>query len=123
VRLPSWLDGPLTSFHLVIGAGGLLLAIGLVMVFSASSMKAALAHEPAWAPGVQQVIWAGIGLAAMAVALRLPIGLVRRLTPLALIGVAFLLLLVLVPGLGVMINGSRGWFRFGGLSLQPLEVA
>jgi cell division protein FtsW len=105
------------------GAGGLLLAIGLVMVFSASSIKAALAHEPAWAPGVQQVIWAGIGLGAMALALRLPIGLVRRWAPAALVGVAFLLLLVLVPGLGVELNGARGWFRVGGLSLQPLEVA
>jgi cell division protein FtsW len=105
------------------GAGGLLLAIGLVMVFSASSIKAALAHEPAWAPGVQQVVWAGIGLGAMALALRLPIGLVRRWAPAALVGVAFLLLLVLVPGLGVELNGARGWFRVGGLSLQPLEVA
>jgi cell division protein FtsW len=107
----------------VIGAGGLLLAIGLVMVFSASSMKAALAHEAAWRPGVQQVIWAGIGLVAMVVALRLPIGLIRRWAPIALIGVAFLLLLVLVPGLGVKINGSRGWFRIAGQSLQPLEIA
>jgi cell division protein FtsW len=108
---------------MVIGAGGLLLAIGLVMVFSASSIKAALAHEPAWAPGVQQVIWAGIGLVAMAAALRLPVGLVRRWAPAALIGVACLLGLVLVPGLGARINGARGWFQFGGLSLQPLEVA
>jgi cell division protein FtsW len=123
VRRPSWLDGPLTSFHLVITAGGLLLAIGLVMVFSASSIKAALAHEPAWAPGVQQVIWACLGLVAMALALRLPIGLIRRWTPIALIVVTFLLLLVLVPGLGAEINGARGWFRVGGLSLQPLELA
>ena len=113
----------MTSFHLVIGAGGLLLAIGLVMVFSASSMKAALAHEAAWKPGAQQVIWAGIGLASMAVALRLPIGLIRRCAPIALLGVTFLLLLVLVPGLGVELNGARGWFRVGGLSLQPLELA
>jgi cell division protein FtsW len=108
---------------MVIGAGGLLLAIGLVMVFSASSIKAALAHEPAWAPGVQQVIWAGIGLVAMAAALRLPVGLVRRWAPAALIAVAFLLLVVLVPGLGVQLNGARGWLRVGGLSLQPLELA
>ena len=30
---PAWLDGPMTSCHLVLGAGGLLLVIGLVMVF------------------------------------------------------------------------------------------
>jgi cell division protein FtsW len=119
----AWLDGPLTSSHLVFGAGGMLLAIGLVMVFSASSIEAALAHEPAWAPGVQQVVWALIGLAAMVVALRLPVGRLRRLTPWALLGVAFLLLVVLVPGIGRRINGARGWIGVGPLSLQPLELA
>ena len=59
---PAWLDGPMTSCHLVLGAAGLLLTIGLVMVFSASSIEAALAHEPVWAPGVQQLIWAALGL-------------------------------------------------------------
>jgi cell division protein FtsW len=119
----AWLDGPLTSSHLVFGAGGILLVIGLVMVFSASSIEAALAHEPAWAPGVQQVVWALIGLAAMFLALRLPVGRVRRLAPWALIGVAFLLLVVLVPGIGRRINGARGWLGVGPLSLQPLELA
>jgi cell division protein FtsW len=120
---PSWLDGPMTSFHLVFGASGLLLAIGLVMVFSASSVAAALNHEPAWAPGVQQVVWALLGVLAMLVALRLPTGFVRRWSPIALLGVAFLLLLVLVPGIGARINGARGWFNFGFASLQPLELA
>ena len=55
LRLPAWLDGPLTSSHLILGAGGLLLAIGLVMVFSASSIEAAKAGLPAWAPGVKQL--------------------------------------------------------------------
>ncbi len=39
---PAWLDGPMTSCHLVLGSAGLLLAIGLVMVFSASAMESAL---------------------------------------------------------------------------------
>ncbi|MBW8768005.1 MAG: FtsW/RodA/SpoVE family cell cycle protein, partial [Geodermatophilales bacterium] len=73
----------MTSCHLLLGAAGLLLTIGLVMVFSASSIEAALAHQPAWAPGVQQLIWACIGLGAMVVALRLPTGLIRRWSPIA----------------------------------------
>jgi cell division protein FtsW len=111
----------MTSCHLVLGAGGLLLVIGLVMVFSASSIEAALADEPAWKPGVQQVIWAGLGLCAMLVALRLPVGFVRRWSPVALIGVAFLLLLVLV--IGVRLNGARQWLDLGFAYLQPSEVA
>jgi cell division protein FtsW len=123
VRPLAWLDGPLTSSHLVFGAGGMLLAIGLVMVFSASSIEAALAHEPAWAPGVQQVVWALLGVVAMLVALRLPTGRVRRLAPVALLVVGFLLLVVLVPGIGRRINGARGWLGVGPFSLQPLELA
>jgi cell division protein FtsW len=111
------------SCHLVLGAAGLLLTIGLVMVFSASSIEAALAHEPVWAPGVQQVVWAGLGLLAMLVALRLPVGVVRRWSPVALIFVFVLLLAVLIPGIGMRINGARQWFNLGVAHLQPSEVA
>jgi cell division protein FtsW len=120
---PAWLDGPMTSTHLVLGAAGLLLAIGLVMVFSASAIEAALAEQPAWAPGVQQLVWAVIGLAAMLVAMRLPVGLVRRWSPVALVVVAALLLLVLVPGIGVKLNGARQWFDLGFAHFQPSEAA
>jgi cell division protein FtsW len=112
----------MTSCHLVLGAAGLLLTIGLVMVFSASSIQAALDHQPAWAPGVQQLIWACIGLGAMVVALRLPAGLLRRWSPIALIVVAVLLLLVLVPGIGLKLNGARQWFDLGFANLQPSEI-
>jgi cell division protein FtsW len=123
IQGPAWLDGPMTSCHLVLGAGGLLLVIGLVMVFSASSIEAAMEGEPAWKPGVQQVVWASLGLVAMAVALRLPTGFLRRWSPIALIGVAFLLLLVLIPGIGVKLNGARQWFDLGFAHFQPSEAA
>jgi cell division protein FtsW len=123
IQGPAWLDGPMTSSHLVLGAGALLLVIGLVMVFSASSIEAAMGGEPAWKPGVQQVVWATLGLVALAVALRLPTGLLRRWSPITLIGVVVLLLLVLIPGIGVKLNGARQWFDLGFAHLQPSEVA
>jgi cell division protein FtsW len=112
----------MTSCHLVLGAAGLLLTIGLVMVFSASSIEAALADEPAWAPGVKQVILAVVGLGAMVVALRLPAGFLRRWSPIALIAVVVLLLLVLVPGIGVKLNGARQWINLGFTDFQPSEL-
>jgi cell division protein FtsW len=123
LRGPAWLDGPMTSCHLVLGSAGLLLAIGLVMVFSASSIEAALDDQSAWAPGVQQMVWAALGLGAMFVALRLPSGLIRRWSPIALIVVAAMLLLVLVPGIGVRLNGARQWFDLGFALVQPSEIA
>jgi cell division protein FtsW len=113
----------MTSSHLVLGSAGLLLAIGLVMVFSASSIEAALEDQSAWGPGVKQVIWAALGVVAMLVALRLPTGLVRRWSPIALFAVVVLLVLVLVPGIGVELNGARQWFDLGFALLQPSEIA
>lgn len=126
VRRPQrlgWVDGPMTSYHLALGAAGLLLAIGLIMVFSASAIEAALADDPAWAPGLKQLALAGVGLVGMWLALRLPTGFLRRWSPVALLAVAGLLVLVLVPGVGVRLNGARQWFDLGVATLQPSEIA
>ncbi|WP_336029691.1 putative lipid II flippase FtsW [Geodermatophilus sp. FMUSA9-8] len=122
VRGPAWLDGPMTSCHLVIGAAGLLLAIGLVMVFSASAIEAALDDQPAWRPGVDQLVFAGLGLVALLVAVRLPAGLMRRWSGMALVAVLVLLVAVLVPGVGVEYNGSRAWIDLGITDFQPSEL-
>ncbi|MCZ2807236.1 putative lipid II flippase FtsW [Modestobacter sp. VKM Ac-2983] len=121
-RVPAWVDGPMTSSHLVLGAAGMLLAIGLVMVFSASSIEAAKAGQPAWLPGVRQIAFAAIGLLAMLAAMHLPVGRIRQFSGWALLGVAGLLLLVLVPGIGLKLNGSRAWFDLGFTNFQPSEL-
>jgi cell division protein FtsW len=123
LRGPAWLDGPMTSCHLVIGAAGLLLAIGLVMVFSASAIEAALDDRPAWRPGADQLVFAVLGLVALGVAVRLPAGLVRRWSPVALVVVTVLLVAVLVPGIGVEYNGSRAWISLGFTDFQPSELS
>ncbi|WP_231503091.1 putative lipid II flippase FtsW [Blastococcus sp. URHD0036] len=123
LALPRWIDGPMTSSHLVIGAAGMLLAIGLVMVFSASAIEAALADQPAWRPGVDQLVFAAIGVVALLVAVRLPTAVLRRWAPIALLAVLGLLLLVAVPGIGTELNGSRAWFDLGFTNFQPSEVA
>src|SRR3712207_1649141 len=113
----------MTSCHLLLGAAGLLLAIGLVMVFSASAMEAALDGESAWAPGIKQLLLAGVGLCAMLVALRLPTGFVRRWSPIALLAVFVLLVLVLIPGIGQQRNGARQWIWLRFSDFQPSELA
>lgn len=120
---PAWLDGPMTSFQLVVGAAGMLLAIGLVMVFSASAIEAALDDQPAWRPGIDQLVFACIGLVALLVAVRLPVGLVRRWAPVGLIVSAVLLVAVLIPGIGLELNGSRAWIDLGFTQFQPSELA
>ncbi len=73
----------------------------------------------------KQLVWAGLAVAGFVVTL-LVVRDHRRLQAytytLGFVGV-MLLLLPLVPGLGVSINGARIWIRFGGLSFQPGEIA
>jgi len=123
LRGPAWLDGAMTSSHLVLGSAGLLLVIGLVMVFSASSIEAAQAGQPAWLPGVRQIAFAVIGLIGMLVALRLPTRQLRRWSSRGMLVVFGLLVLVLVPGIGLKINGARAWFDLGFTNFQPSELA
>jgi cell division protein FtsW len=113
----------MTSSHLVLGSAGLLLVIGLIMVFSASSIEAALDDQPAWLPGVRQIVFAVIGLAGMFAALRLPVGRLRQWSGRGMLVVFALLLLVLIPGVGVKLNGSRAWFDLGFTNFQPSELA
>ncbi|WP_299955704.1 putative lipid II flippase FtsW [uncultured Modestobacter sp.] len=122
-RGPAWLDGPMTSAHLVLGSAGMLLAIGLVMVFSASSIEAATSGQPAWLPGVRQLTFAVIGLAGMLVAMRLPVGRIRQWSGRGMLVVFLLLALVLIPGIGIKLNGSRAWFDLGFTNFQPSELA
>ncbi|PZA19081.1 putative lipid II flippase FtsW, partial [Modestobacter versicolor] len=125
LRGPAWLDGPMTTSHLVLGSAGLLLVVGLVMVFSASSIEAAKAGLPAWLPGVRQIAFALIGLVGMLVAMRLPIGRLRQWSPRAMLFVFALLALVLlpIPGVTLELNGARAWFDLGFTNFQPSELA
>ncbi|MCW2509403.1 MAG: ftsW, partial [Modestobacter sp.] len=113
----------MTTSHLVLGSAGLLLVIGLVMVFSAASIEAAKAGQPAWLPGVRQIAFALIGLVGMLVAMRLPIGRIRQWAGSGMLVCFALLLLVLIPGLGLKLNGSRAWFDLGVTNFQPSELA
>jgi cell division protein FtsW len=113
----------MTSCHLVLGAAGLLLAIGLVMVFSASASEATIEGQSPWAPGLKQLLLAGVGVAALLLALRLPTGFIRRRSPIALLVAVVLLLLVLIPGVGQEWNGARQWITLGPTNFQPSELA
>ncbi|MGY1845081.1 putative lipid II flippase FtsW [Modestobacter sp. SYSU DS0875] len=123
LRGPAWLEGPMTSSHLVLGSAGMLLAIGLVMVFSASAIEAATSGQPAWLPGVRQLVFALIGLAGMLVAMRLPVGRIRQWSGRGMLLGFFLLLIVLIPGIGLELNGSRAWIDLKVTNFQPSELA
>ncbi|MBG6216078.1 cell division protein FtsW [Arthrobacter sp. CAN_A6] len=97
-----------------------LVAIGLMMVLSASSFELAAQGKSPYETFYKQALWVGIGLAVLVVFSRLPLHLFRRYAGLILIGSFVLTLLVFTP-LGIEVNGNRNWIGIGPITVQPSE--
>jgi cell division protein FtsW len=100
-----------------------LLLVGLVMVTSASITLAERQVGDAFAYLDRQLLSAVLGLACAALMLLVPMSVWERSAPLLLAGAFVLLVVVLVPGIGHEVNGSRRWIRLGPVNFQPSEVA
>ena len=122
-RFGAWFAGPLTSFHLMISVAGLLTTLGLIMVLSASGVHSYDEDGSPWSIFNRQLLWAAVGIFACWFALRLPVRLMRATAFFAFSVTIVMLIAVLIPGIGRMANGTRGWFVIGGLSMQPSELA
>ena len=118
----AWLARPLTSFHLMVSVATLLTSLGLIMVLSASGVHSYDQDGSPWSIFIRQLMWAGLGLFACWIALRLPVRFLRATAFSAFSLTIVMLVLVLIPGIGHVANGTRGWFVIGGLSMQPSEL-
>jgi cell division protein FtsW len=100
-----------------------LLAFGAVMVYSASSAESLLngTDDPAFY--LKRYVLCGIlGLAVLHAASRHGLKLIKGLTPLLLIGSFILTIAVMVPHVGVQVNGATRWLGAGPLQFQPSEL-
>ncbi|MCX4968797.1 putative lipid II flippase FtsW [Streptomyces sp. NBC_00654] len=117
----AW-DRPLTAYYLILGSSLLITVLGLVMVYSASMIKALDIDRPATYFFRKQFLAAVIGAALMLLAARMPVKLHRALAYPLLMGTVFLMVLVQVPGIGMSVNGNQNWIYLGGpFQLQPSE--
>jgi len=102
----------------------LLLAIGLVMVYSASIATAEASGYTGYRPWyflVRHAVFVAAGLSAALIAFQLPLKLWQRLAPYIFIFGAALLIAVLIPGIGKAVNGSKRWLSLVVVNLQPSE--
>ncbi|WP_421119813.1 putative lipid II flippase FtsW [Aquihabitans daechungensis] len=114
---------PTGSFWLLAAIVVVLNMFGLVMVMSASSVPAVRAGSVPWSLFERQALWTVLGTGALFATLMVSVDFWRRFTrPLMGIAIA-LLVLVLVPGVGVSVNGATRWLGVGPLQIQPSEFA
>jgi cell division protein FtsW len=102
----------------------LLCGAGLVMVTSASVAFAYTQHESAFYYAERQGIWMALGFVALFVLSRMDYRKLRQLAPFGAIVAGLMMVLVLVPHLGVTVNGARRWFDAGPFgTFEPSELA
>jgi cell division protein FtsW len=100
----------------------ILLALGLVMVYSASLAVAEVKYHDAMYFFNRQLIYLTISLLIAALAFQVPMKTWRKWAPVLFIGCLILLMLVLIPKFGRQINGARRWLSLGFIRLQPSEL-
>lgn len=118
------LDKPLASFHLVLGSAGMLVALGLMMVLSSSSVLAMEYEGDAYYYLKRQAVFLVVGLIGAFVVTRLSRSLLRAVGWISLFISAAMVILTYTP-LGKDINGNRNWLQLGTpmLQFQPSEFA
>ncbi|MDD5299631.1 MAG: putative lipid II flippase FtsW [Gallionella sp.] len=102
-----------------------LLALGLIMVYSASIATAEASKFTGYQPTyylLRHGVFIAVGLLAGLFAFQVPVQIWQNYAPYLFLAGAALLVLVLVPGIGREVNGSRRWLSLFVVNLQPSEL-
>lgn len=98
-----------------------MLAMGTVMVFSASSYSADYYFNNKYHFLLRQLLWGAVGVISMFVFSNIDYRRIAASSPILMVISTAMLALVLVPGIGTVINDSRRWFDLGFTTFQPSE--
>jgi cell division protein FtsW len=98
-----------------------LLGLGVVMVYSASAVLALHEFGDSFYYLKRQLIFAGLGLIAMFFAMNVDYWVWKKYAKIGLIVCFVLLVIVLIPGIGVVRGGARSWIGIGSFGIQPSE--
>ncbi len=101
----------------------LLMAIGLVMVYSASSVRSHHFHDDQTYIPRKHLLYLTLSVAGLLAFTLIDYRSLKKAAVPILIATVVLLGAVLVPGVGSKVNGAQRWFRFGSISFQPSEMA
>jgi len=107
--------------YIIIMCVATLLAIGLVMVFSSSSVRAYMDYGDSYYYLKRQVVWTLLGLAVMYLTMNTGYWEVRRYSRTLFLLALITCVIVLIPGVGRAAGGARRWIGYGSLQFQPSE--
>ena len=117
---------PIAEFdYAVVGAAGLLFALGLIMVYSSSIAIAEGARFTGNQPTyylIRHGVFLLVGMMAGFICFQFPLRFWEQTAPYFFCLGVLLLMLVLIPGVGREVNGSRRWLSLGVFNLQPSEL-
>ncbi|MDB2658938.1 putative lipid II flippase FtsW [Luminiphilus sp.] len=100
-----------------------LIAVGVVAISSASISLSEVKFGNEWHHAIRHLSYLAIGVTLGFFAYLLPLNVWRQTSPWLLMLAFALLVLVLVPGVGQVVNGSQRWIPLAGFTLQPSEFA
>ncbi|UCZ51825.1 stage V sporulation protein E [Bacillus shivajii] len=106
---------------LLIGATVCLLIVGLIMVYSASAVWADYKFDDSFFFLKRQMFFAGLGLIAMFFMMNIDYWGWRDMAKIFVIICFGLLVIVLIPGVGLVRGGAQSWLGVGAFSIQPSE--
>jgi len=98
-------------------------AFGIVMIYSSSEIWAEFKFNDAYKFVKHQLLFYFTGIIGMIILSRVDYKIYLKKSNLIVFGCFILLVLVLIPGIGTVRNGSRSWFGIGSFGIQPSEFA
>ncbi len=101
----------------------ILVSIGLVMVYSSSSIFSLIEENNDKYYLQKQIMWAVLGIIGMFTLMNIPYTFFKKHFVKILLFSLLLLVAVLIPGIGTERNGARSWIILGPASIQPAEFA
>ncbi|ASF39316.1 stage V sporulation protein E [Halobacillus halophilus] len=98
-----------------------ILIMGIIMVYSSSSIWSEYKFDDPWFFAKRQILFATVGLVAMVTLSRIPYYVWHGHSKWILIMCLVFLIAVLIPGVGMVRGGARSWIGVGMFSIQPSE--
>jgi cell division protein FtsW len=114
-------SSPVKDFYLLSASAGILIILGLVMVFSASSIHAIDTKGYAFAVALRQFIFLAVGLPFALWLARFKVTTWELIARFGLLISIALVAVVMIPGVGKEVNGNRNWIDLKVIDVQPGE--